>query len=86
MSKILRHQDLRIQPFDNGGWCLCDDIIRLEGHKDTCLFADQRNSHFLYNLMYHNDKQRFQLAVVTVDNWSSGGDNRRAVTQIYAIR
>eukprot|EP00972_Heterocapsa_arctica_P012831 1886571-Heterocapsa_arctica.AAC.1 len=34
--------------------------------------------------MYHNEKQRFQLAVVTADE--GPGNARRSVTQIYAIR
>eukprot|EP00972_Heterocapsa_arctica_P016205 2389821-Heterocapsa_arctica.AAC.1 len=62
MSKLLRHQDPRIQPFDDGGWFLCSEIFRLDNDRSSCLFPDQRNSQFLDNLMYHNEKQRFQLA------------------------
>eukprot|EP00972_Heterocapsa_arctica_P044466 6564088-Heterocapsa_arctica.AAC.1 len=67
VSKILRHHDPRIEPFDKGGWFLVDDLIGLDKNNDTCLFPDQRNPHFIYNLMYHNETQRFQLAVLTAD-------------------
>eukprot|EP00972_Heterocapsa_arctica_P087118 12843745-Heterocapsa_arctica.AAC.1 len=82
LSKLLRHQNNRIQPLNHGGWFLCSDIFDLTIDKRTSLFPFQRNVQFLYNLVMNNDKQRFQLAVHTVD---FGGD-RREVTEIYAIR
>eukprot|EP00972_Heterocapsa_arctica_P033812 4976610-Heterocapsa_arctica.AAC.1 len=82
MSKLFRHQSNRIQPFNDGGWFLCSEIFDLTHDKNTSLFPDQRNAQFLYNLMVHNEKQRFQPAVHTVDS----GKDRRCVTDIYAIR
>eukprot|EP00972_Heterocapsa_arctica_P056883 8395245-Heterocapsa_arctica.AAC.1 len=82
MSKLLRHQSARIQPFNDGGWHYCSEIFDLTHDKKTSLFPNQRNAQFLYNLVIHNNKQRFQLAVRTVDY----GGERRCVTEIYAIR
>eukprot|EP00972_Heterocapsa_arctica_P110429 16257376-Heterocapsa_arctica.AAC.1 len=62
MSKLLRHQSPRIQPFSDGGWFLCEDIIGLDKDKASSLFPEQRIAQFLYNLMIYNWKQRFQLA------------------------
>eukprot|EP00972_Heterocapsa_arctica_P108774 16015740-Heterocapsa_arctica.AAC.1 len=82
MSKLFRHQDPRIQPFDNGGWFICSDVFDPTKDRSSSLFPKERTGQFLYNLMLYNEKQRFQLAIVTAD----AGESRRTVTQIYAIR
>eukprot|EP00972_Heterocapsa_arctica_P066327 9784643-Heterocapsa_arctica.AAC.1 len=50
VSKILRHRDPRIKPFDKGGWFLVSDLIGLDKNTDARLFPNQRNPHFIYNL------------------------------------
>ena len=58
-----------------GGWFLADDLIRL--YPDMTINA-------LLKVVMENDKQRFQLAVHTVDGLNA--NDRRVVTRIYAIR
>eukprot|EP00972_Heterocapsa_arctica_P114290 16441684-Heterocapsa_arctica.AAC.1 len=64
----------RVQPFNEGGWFKCRDIIRLTGKQDLPILL--RNIKFLYTAVCENDK-RFQLAVLTTDT----GDDRREVVQ-----
>eukprot|EP00972_Heterocapsa_arctica_P095713 14115513-Heterocapsa_arctica.AAC.1 len=58
LSQVLRHDNQYIKPINMGGWFLCTDLYHLD---------EELNAQFIFNLVAFNGKQRFQLAVHTVD-------------------
>eukprot|EP00972_Heterocapsa_arctica_P017657 2610439-Heterocapsa_arctica.AAC.1 len=75
LTLSLRHDNRKMDPFNNGGWYKITDLYKTDA---------RWTPNQLFTVVMKNDKQRFQVAVHTVDGRSHKA--RRIVTKIYAIR
>eukprot|EP00972_Heterocapsa_arctica_P063545 9378605-Heterocapsa_arctica.AAC.1 len=74
LSSMLRHGDNgRVTMFNDGGWVKCSDIFGVDGQHGLRL--QLRDMYFLFSATMENDKQRFQLAVLTLPYPDPGGNH-----------
>eukprot|EP00972_Heterocapsa_arctica_P081480 12010883-Heterocapsa_arctica.AAC.1 len=82
LCNYLRHWSYgRIKPFNRGGWVKRRDIFALQTQHDVRPL--QRNMYFLFTATLENDKQRFQLAVLSIPG---GSTLDREVVAVEAMR